>query len=55
MIEVFSQPTTHKNLVILAFIGAELAKMREVPKIRKEGMPMRPITSGIGSGELMLG
>ena len=25
MIEIFSQPTSHKNLVILAFIGAELA------------------------------
>ena len=25
MIEIFSQPTFHKKLVILAFIGAELA------------------------------
>ena len=25
IIEIFSQPTSHKNLVILAFIGAELA------------------------------
>ena len=31
MIEVFSQPTFHKKLVILAFIGAELAGGRFCP------------------------
>ena len=34
MTEIFSQPTFHKNLVILAFIGAELAGGPILPPLR---------------------
>ena len=44
MIEMLSQPTSHENLVILAFIGAELA---EGGQILPPPLPVRVILDPI--------